>query len=549
MRRIGLIGPAFAAGVLMMNSALGNFATSVQTYNPGIGYATTFSGVPYTNADAALGAPNRQTSFGEVQPFNPPYAVNEIVSMGTNGFIVLQLDAPIRNHPSNPFGIDFIIYGSAGFIDFDYPNGRTDAFASMFGQSMGSTRVSVSADGSVFYTLNPALAPTADGLYPTDGRGMIGLPVNPALTQADFANKSLDDIRALYAGAAGGTGYDLAWALDTNGASVILDTVRFVRIEVLSGRAEIDAVATPNPEALSLVEDFSQSPESRGWHVFGDDSLFQWNSTSKNVDVTWDSRVTNSHFYYPLRTVLTKNDDFHLQFDLRIRDVMIGVTPGRPYTFEVAIGFINLASAKGTNFYRGTQSGTRNIVEFNYFPEFSSFGATVAATVVSSNGMFAYSHNFPMELPLDETVYVAMTYTATNRTLNTRILRNGDPFGPIQDVVLPNTFSDFRCDALSISSYSDERADGSLLAHGTVDNLRFTVPTAPVHILRGGLVQGVWQVTFASKTGWLYQLERSIDLVSWTGASAQVPGNGAQLTLQDTATQTNAFYRVQAKRP
>ena len=545
-----LFGLALAGIVSFASSALGNFVSRVEAYHPGVGFATTFSGIGYTNAAAAIGEPNRQTSFGAVQPFNPPFDQPEIVSLGTNGFIVLRLATPIRNDPSHLFGIDFIIYGSAGFIDYEYPNGITDEFASMFGRSTGITRVSVSADNQVFYALNPALAPTIDGLYPTDGAGVFGKPVNPALQQSDFADKTLAEIRALYAGSAGGAGFDLAWAQDTNGSPVVLDAVRFVRIDVLAGRAEIDAVVAPASGTRTLVEDFSLPPASRGWRTFGDSTLFQWDSTAQQMEVTWDSRVTNSYFYYPLRTVLTKSDDFACEFDLQLRDVTLGVTPGRPYTFEVALGFINLASATATNFFRGIFSGTRNVVEFDYFPAFSSFGATVAVTAVSTNGAFAYSHNFPLELPLNETLHVAMAYTATNRTLKTSLTYpNGTPFAPIDDLVLEGSFSDFRCDALAISSYSDARADGSLLAHGSVDNLQFTVPTPPIDIVQAGFANNLWQVTFISRTNWSYQLERTSDLRTWIPVGASVPGTGGSLTLSGDFALPSAFYRVRADRP
>src|SRR5687768_9715365 len=71
-------------------SAFGNFAGSVVAYDHGVGFAKTFSGVGYTNASAAVGQPNRNTSFGPMQPFNPPFDVTEIVSLGTNGSLVLR---------------------------------------------------------------------------------------------------------------------------------------------------------------------------------------------------------------------------------------------------------------------------------------------------------------------------------------------------------------------------------------------------------------------------------------------------------------------------
>jgi hypothetical protein len=163
-----------------------------------------------------------------VTPFNPPFSRDEIVSLGVNGSLVVSFDTPILNDASHSFGLDFIIYGSTGFIDTEFPNGRTDGSASVFGNNPGMTRVSVSAGDGIFYTLNPFFAPTVDTFFPTDGAGTFGIPVNPALQPADFANRSLADLRSLYAGSAGGAGYDLSWALDANGQPINLSSITLV---------------------------------------------------------------------------------------------------------------------------------------------------------------------------------------------------------------------------------------------------------------------------------------------------------------------------------
>lgn len=232
-----------------------SFATSVEAYDPGVGYATDFeTGLGYTDPATVLGAPNPETSFGSVQPFNPPFERRELLSLGVNGTLTVGFDTLIRNDPSHPFGLDFVVYGSAGFVDVDWPNGQTDEQAVLFGNNTGATRISVSEDNVNFFQLDPLLAPTVDGLYPTDGAGTFGLPVDPTLTQADFANKNLTEIRALYGGSAGGAGYDLTWARDDHGLPVTLDSARYVRIEVLSGRAEIDGLAVvPEPSQVAIL--------------------------------------------------------------------------------------------------------------------------------------------------------------------------------------------------------------------------------------------------------------------------------------------------------
>ena len=78
--------------------------------------------------------------------------------------MTLQFNTPIQNNPNNPFGLDFIIFGHAGFIE-DFSTG-TAVDGSLYTGGTSDVRVSVSADGTTFYTLNPALTPQVDGLFP-----------------------------------------------------------------------------------------------------------------------------------------------------------------------------------------------------------------------------------------------------------------------------------------------------------------------------------------------------------------------------------------------
>jgi len=228
------------------------FASSVVSYTEGGGVDT-----GYNDSNAALGELTLYNGYQNTDPFNPPYRATDIVGIGTGGSLTLHFNTPIQNNPSNPFGVDFIILGHAGFdiTNGDY-NGGGITDGTLFTGGTADVRVSVSGDGSTFYTLNPALTPQVDGLFPSDAGGNPFLPVNPALTASDFAGQDLAGIRALYNGSAGGAGFDLAWAIDSNGQSVSLASVSYVRLDVMNDGtpAYIDAISVvPEPTTWILA--------------------------------------------------------------------------------------------------------------------------------------------------------------------------------------------------------------------------------------------------------------------------------------------------------
>jgi hypothetical protein len=453
--------------------------------------------------------------------------------------------------------LDFLIFGGAAFVitNGNYAGGGiTDG--SLFGHNPGATRVSVSQDGVTFYELNPALAPVVDGLFPTDGAGNFQQPVNPALGRADFAGRDLAGLRALYAGSGGGTGYDLAWARDALGARAYLLEISYVRVAVLSDRSEIDAFAAVwPPDTTVFHEDFSGEPAARGWRWFGHSNLFVWHPARQQLEVTWDSRQPNSYFYRPLGVILGKDDDFVLQFDLRLDDITNGVSPGKTFAFELALGFQNSLDATNSAYRRGAGAESPNLVEFNYFAD-TGYGATVWPAFISTNGQLDFDYAYPsssytlLDLPLGVPLHLCLSYAASNRTLRTTLLANGQPLGPLNDTRLTTNFTDFRVDTLAISSYSDAGAGGSLLAHGVVDNLSVTIPAAPVQNFIGYRSGGWWQGQFNSRTNWSYGLERATRLPQWTSLAPVVPGNGSLLLLTDPKPPLDqAFYRVHAIRP
>ena len=309
-------------------------------------------------------------------------------------------------------------------------------------------------------------------------------------------------------------------------------------------------------EPTAFIEDFTSAPAAGGWKTSGDSTLFRWNATDQNLEVTWDSSKANSYFCRPLGKVLTRAADFSLSFDLRLRDITVGTTPGKPFTFELAIGFLNFAQATQPDFLRGTGMNSPNLAEFDYFPD-SGFGATISPTIVSSNMQFASSFNSPLELTPDDVFRVVLTYGKDTTELSTAVTRNGQPFGPIKSAPLPGEFTDFQVDHVAIMSYSDAGQDpqfgGSILAHGIVDNIIVTLgKQATVEMgLVGSRTDDGWQVEFDARPNWTYSLYRTTDFLSWTLVTSAKSGAPGRMVLSDTnpPAAPAQFYRVSGQQP
>lgn len=241
-------------------SASTPWAVQVVSYNPG---ATAVPG--YTDPASALGAPSRFTGTsagfpGVVSMFNPAFETDQIVSIGEGGHLTLRLDRPALNDLSNPFGVDLIIFGNAGFIDVAYPGGVIGPGAGMFGLGQGVLELSV--DGVSFVPwgafteglfptvgyLDAAPFQTTPGAVPSD----LLRPVNPALTRSSFAGLTHAQALTLYAGSGGGTPIDIGLAG--------LASARYLRLSVPDDGSpgtdlsiEIDAVAVVPAPAPALV--------------------------------------------------------------------------------------------------------------------------------------------------------------------------------------------------------------------------------------------------------------------------------------------------------
>jgi hypothetical protein len=239
------------------------WADVVVSYAPGSNPA-----VGFTDPHVALGPPTRftdpnSTFGGVVTPLNASFALGETVSLGAGGSLTLRFAEPVTNDPSNPFGIDLIVFGNAFFTgsffngppDFSFnPNGLADGVFSDGGS------VAVSADGVNFFDV----AGEADGLFPTNGYADIRDPFTSTsgIVPADFTRPvnplfnpigmTFAQIMAGYGGSGGGLGVDIG--------PTGLSSVSYVRIS-----NPVGATATPEIDA---VADVASIPEPTSWPMF-----------------------------------------------------------------------------------------------------------------------------------------------------------------------------------------------------------------------------------------------------------------------------------------
>jgi hypothetical protein len=306
----------------------------------------------------------------------------------------------------------------------------------------------------------------------------------------------------------------------------------------------LTALASARTSAVTVQEDFSANPAGRGWQISGDASLFQWNSGALNV--TWDSSRSNSYFHLPLGTTLTRADSFSVSFDLRLTDFNPGINPLKPNVFELSAGFIDLADATSPQFLRGTGYDSPDILEFSFFPDPAGLWTSVTGVAVDSTGTNWSSGGWGnFGLLVDDVYRITLAYSASSNTLTTTVTLNGVPVGEVSPATLGGEFRDFAVDQFAICNYSDAGQDpayaGSILAHGTVDNVTVEFPDR----LQGSLTAAGWEMRFWTMPKRLYSVERTTDGVTWETVSAPIPGTGAPiLWLDSTPPAERAFYRV-----
>ncbi len=245
-------------GIVAAGASAGHWASAVIDYEPG---ADPVFG--YTDPNAALGAASRVSgaSFGfpsVVSPFSPPFETDQIVSVGHGGSLTLRMGRTVRDRASHAFGIDFIVFANAGFIDVGYPAGLVGDAPALFGAGP-SVLVEVSNDNVRWFSvatrrldLFPTLGYLDSGPFdasPGSIESDFRAAMDPSLSLADVAGRSYAELVALYGRSGGGIGFDLA--------SSGLSAARFVRF-THGGDSfepfEIDAVSVvPAPGGLTAL--------------------------------------------------------------------------------------------------------------------------------------------------------------------------------------------------------------------------------------------------------------------------------------------------------
>jgi hypothetical protein len=291
-------------------------------------------------------------------------------------------------------------------------------------------------------------------------------------------------------------------------------------------------------QLLQIQQNFNSDPLAGEWRTFGDGSLFQWSAANQNLEVTWDSSRSNSYYYIPLGITLTREHNFRFSADLTLKDITAGVNPDKAFAFEIAFGLLNWTDATNANCLRGTGSDSPNLVEFTFFPD-TGYGATISPVIITASNEWAPAWII-QDLPANDLFHIEMNYSSGNHSVYCSVSRNGQPYASGVTGPYPATFSDFRVDTLSINSYSDAGGWGSILAHGTIDNVGVTVDPPRVS---GVLSNNTWSTRFVSLTNYVYTLETTSDLHAWSPRSS-TPGTGAIVSLAHTNSEPYQFYRV-----
>ena len=232
---------------------------------------------PYNNPNAVLGRPaltffdvfdgggtNRVSIIDD--PYNvAPGGADLITEISEGGQITVKMGRKVYHNASDPYGIDFIVFGNSFFsasgtsgtisdsTDLDLATLSTGIFGH-------STTVSVSPDGTNWYAFDNTETLFPQNPYRWDNpnhswtleQSNPNKPLSPAISSTDFGGQTVSSALDQFAGSAGGTGY----SLQASGFSWI----QYVRVEPGPGAyTVIDSIAAVNPavegDTLTITSD------------------------------------------------------------------------------------------------------------------------------------------------------------------------------------------------------------------------------------------------------------------------------------------------------
>lgn len=208
-----------------------DFGWSIVSYVPGSGVGF------YSFPQSAIGRPSIDTSFNgdlrPVLPVFPAFGLDQLVTIGTGGHIIIEFNHNVGDDENNPYGYDFIVFGNSlividGASNYAY-NDPCSLYITLVNVNREFGTVSVSQDGQSWYSFDngsfaddfaPTLARVFDPNDPNDSYPDWDnqwwseltdptLPLDPNVEAADFVNNTLDKLCYAYGRSAGGTAFDL----------------------------------------------------------------------------------------------------------------------------------------------------------------------------------------------------------------------------------------------------------------------------------------------------------------------------------------------------
>jgi hypothetical protein len=236
-------------------------ADSVTSYTPG-----DFTNSPQFNPDqtssTATGPLTGDTTFGGLNPFNPPFDSTQITGIGAGGQLTLHMASPV---PTT--GKTLGVFSNAGVLDASadgsgVAGNPAQTLDEAFGETDPQASVAVSQDGKTWFDLNggnPIAFLNPTNFYLDESISNFSEPLGSLIADqskpftgslSDLNGLDFDQIKTLLAGSAGGTWLDLS--------GVPVSSINYVQFSVPTdatfGMAVDSVSAVPEPiVALPLL--------------------------------------------------------------------------------------------------------------------------------------------------------------------------------------------------------------------------------------------------------------------------------------------------------